>query len=38
MDEMIYEYDSSGLPLVNLPEDSKAKMAISDIMAKLELN
>lgn len=38
MDEMIYEYDSSGIPLVNLPEDSKAKIAINDIMAKLELN
>lgn len=38
MDEMIYEYDSSGIPLVNLPEDSKAKIAISDIMSKLELN
>ena len=38
MDEMIYEYDSSGIPLVKLPEDSKAKIAISDIMAKLELN
>ena len=38
MDEMIYEYDSSGIPLVKLPEDSKAKVAINDIMAKLELN
>ncbi len=38
MDEMIYEYDSSGIPLVNLPEDSKAKIAINDIMNKLELN
>ncbi|MPN10152.1 hypothetical protein SDC9_157447 [bioreactor metagenome] len=37
MDEMIYEYDSSGIPLVKLPEDSHAKMAINDIMAKLEL-
>ena len=38
MDEMIYENDSSGIPLVNLPEESKAKIAINDIMAKLELN
>lgn len=38
MDEMIYEYDSSGIPLVKLPEDSKAKIAINDIMSKLELN
>ena len=37
MDEMIYEYDSSGIPLVKLPEDSKSKMAISNIMSKLEL-
>ena len=37
MDEMIYEYDSSGIPLVKLPEDSRSKMAINDIMAKLEL-
>ena len=37
LDEMIYEYDSTGKPLVNLPEDSKAKMAIKDIVGKLEL-
>lgn len=37
MDEMIYEYDSSGIPLVKLPEDSKAKVAINDIMTKLEI-
>lgn len=37
LDELIYEYDSSGIPLVELPEDSKAKMAMKDIMAKLEL-
>ena len=37
MDEMIYEYDSSGIPLVNLPEDSKSKMAINEIIDKLEL-
>jgi len=37
MDEMIYEYDSSGRPLVNLPEDSKSKIAINEIINKLEL-
>ena len=37
MDEMIYEYDSSGRPLVNLPEDSKSKIAINEIIDKLEL-
>lgn len=37
LDELIYEYDSSGIPLVKLPEDSQAKLAIKDIVAKLEL-
>ncbi|MGL5347649.1 MAG: AAA family ATPase [Peptostreptococcaceae bacterium] len=37
MDEMIYEYDSSGIPLVQLPKDSKSKVAINDIITKLEL-
>ena len=37
LDELIYEYDSSGIPLVKLPEDSKSKMAMSEIIAKLEL-
>ena len=37
MDDMIYEYDSSGRPLVNLPEDSKSKIAINEIIDKLEL-
>ncbi|WP_250673668.1 AAA family ATPase [Paraclostridium ghonii] len=38
LDDMIYEYDSSGVPLINLPEDSKSKVAIKDIISKLELN
>ena len=37
MDELIYEYDSTGIPLVNLPEDSKSKVAMKEIFAKLEL-
>lgn len=37
LDELIYEYDSSGIPLVKLPEDAKSKMAIKELMAKLEL-
>ena len=37
LDELIYEYDSTGKPLVELPEDSKAKQAIKNIIAKLEL-
>ncbi|MGL5716800.1 MAG: AAA family ATPase [Paraclostridium sp.] len=38
LDEMIYEYDSTGVPLVNLPEESKSKTAIRDIISRLELN
>ena len=37
LDELIYEYDSTGRPLVELPEDSQAKQAIKNIIAKLEL-
>lgn len=37
LDELIYEYDSSGIPLVKLPEDAKSKMAIKELMSKLEL-
>jgi CO dehydrogenase maturation factor len=36
-DEMIYEYDSSGIPLVKMPEESKAKLAIKEIISKLEI-
>ena len=36
-DEMIYEYDSSGIPLVRMPEESKAKIAIKEIISKLEI-
>lgn len=38
LDEMIYEYDSTGVPLVDLPEESKSKTAIRDIITRLELN
>lgn len=38
MDEMIYEFDCNGTPLVELPEDSKSKLAINDIVNKLELS
>ena len=37
LDELIYEYDSNGIPLVNLPEESKSRMAMEEIIAKLEL-
>ncbi len=37
LDELIYEYDSNGIPLVNLPKESKSRMAMEKIIAKLEL-
>lgn len=37
LDELIYEYDSDGIPLVNLPKESKSRMAMEEIVAKLEL-
>ena len=37
LDELIYEYDSSGIPLVQLPEDSQSKVAMKAIIDKLEL-
>ncbi|MBB6217325.1 CO dehydrogenase maturation factor [Anaerosolibacter carboniphilus] len=37
MDPMIYEYDSSGKPLVKLPEDAVSRQAIREIIAKLGL-
>ena len=38
LDELIYEYDSNGIPLVELPKESKSRKAIEEIIAKLELN
>lgn len=37
MDPMIYDYDSTGVPLVNLPEDSLSKKALKDILSKIHL-
>ena len=37
MDEMIFEYDCNRIPLVKLPQDSKAKVAMKDIFNKLNL-
>lgn len=37
LDELIYQYDSDGIPLVKLPKDSKSRKAIEEIVAKLEL-
>ncbi|MBV7274956.1 AAA family ATPase [Clostridium sp. PL3] len=38
MDPMVYEYDSSGKPLVQLPEDSLSKKALHDILSKIQFN
>lgn len=38
MDTMVYEYDSSGKPLVELPEDSLSKKALHDILSKIQFN
>ncbi|MDR2601638.1 MAG: AAA family ATPase [Spirochaetaceae bacterium] len=36
-DEQVYRYDAEGKPLISLPEDSKLKIALSQIVKKLEL-
>ncbi|WP_062429647.1 AAA family ATPase [Treponema endosymbiont of Eucomonympha sp.] len=36
-DELVYEYDSAGKPLVALPESSAVKRALAGIIQKLEL-
>lgn len=38
MDSMVYEYDSSGKPLVEMPEDSPSKKALHDILSKIKFN
>ena len=37
LDELIYKYDSDGIPLVQLPKESKSRLAIEEVVAKLEL-
>jgi CO dehydrogenase maturation factor len=37
MDPMVYEYDTSGKPLVEMPEDSLSKKALYDILSKIAL-
>lgn len=37
LDELIYQYDSDGIPLVKLPQESKSRIAMEEIVAKLEL-
>lgn len=36
MDPMVFEYDSSGKPLVQMPEDSISRKALYDILSKFE--
>ena len=36
-DEFIYQYDSEGKPVVDVPEDSPIKMAVKKIIAELKL-
>lgn len=38
MDSMVFEYDSSGKPLVELPEDSISKKALYEILSKIKFN
>ena len=37
LDELIYQYDSDGISLVKLPKESKSRLAIEEIVVKLEL-
>ena len=36
-DELIYDYDSEGIPLVKLPADSKSRVALEKIIETLDL-
>ncbi|MDR2606182.1 MAG: AAA family ATPase [Oscillospiraceae bacterium] len=36
-DDSVYDYDSQGLPLVDLPEDSPVKTAVREIIRKLDI-
>ncbi|AWI07082.1 AAA family ATPase [Clostridium drakei] len=38
MDSTIYEYDTSGKPLVDMPEDSPSKKTLYDILSKIQFN
>lgn len=37
MDQDVFEYDAYGKPLVELPEDSKARQAVRELIDKLEI-
>lgn len=36
-DDMVYRYDCDGKPIVNLPDNSPVRMALKDIVEKLQL-
>jgi CO dehydrogenase maturation factor len=36
-DDLVYQYDAAGKPLITLPEDSPVKRALGEIIHKLEL-
>jgi CO dehydrogenase maturation factor len=36
-DPLVYEYDSEGIPLIQLPMESKMRQALNDIMQAIEL-
>jgi CO dehydrogenase maturation factor len=36
-DEMVYQYDTKGIPLVDLPEDTPVKVAVREIIQKIQL-
>ena len=36
-DEIVYQYDSEGKPIADVPEDSPIKLAVKDIIMKLSL-
>jgi len=36
-DDMVYQYDTRGIPLVDLPEDAPVKAAVRDIIQKIQL-
>jgi CO dehydrogenase maturation factor len=36
-DDLVYQYDAAGKPLVSLPEDSAVKTAVAGIAVKLGL-
>ena len=36
-DDLVYQYDAAGKPLISLPDDSKIKLGLAEIIKKLDL-